>query len=93
MFDIVAPHNDKLAMAVQIVGVNDAEPRLARTSASAQARAKQRPHQKHKHQNHNQRCSGADEPEKNRVISREIAEELHISHSLPLRLLSESSKC
>ncbi len=93
MFDIVAPDNDKLAMTVQIVGVYDAEPGLARAGAAAQPGAKHRPHQKHKHKKDNQSRSCADEPKKNRVIPGEITEELHMSHSLPLRLLSESGKC
>lgn len=93
MLDIIAPHNDKLAMTIKIIGVNDAKTRLAGARPAAQARAKQRPHQQHNDQDDNQRCGGADKPEKNRVIAREIAEELHISHSLPLRLLSNSDKC
>ncbi|MDP2358868.1 MAG: hypothetical protein Q8M31_22815 [Beijerinckiaceae bacterium] len=49
MFDVVAPDNDKLAMTVEIVGVHDTKPGLARAGAAAQPGAKQRPHQKHKH--------------------------------------------
>lgn len=92
MFDIVAPDNDKLAVTVQVVGVDNAEPGLARAGASAQPGADERPHQKHEHQNDNKSRGYADEPKKDRVVSGEVAEELHISHSLPLRLLSDSDK-
>jgi len=44
MLDIVAPHNDQLALSVQRKGVDQTEPRLARLAAPGkpQAMAKQR---------------------------------------------------
>ena len=42
MLDVVAAHDDELAMTVEVVGVDDAEPWLAGASTAAQARAEHR---------------------------------------------------
>lgn len=79
VFDVVATDDDELAVPVEIVGVDDAEPRLTGPRRAAQSDAEQRARKKHEQEDDNQNRGEAEEPGQNRVVAGQIAEELHIS--------------
>jgi hypothetical protein len=79
VFDVVAAHDHELAMAVEVVGVDDAEPWLARAPAAAQASAEHEPDEKHHDENDDENRRKAQEPEQDPVVAGQTGEELHIS--------------
>ena len=54
MFDVIAPHQDKLTLPVNIEGVHHAQPRLARTPACrTHPPGKERSHDQQQNQQQN----------------------------------------
>lgn len=78
VLDVVPADDDKLAMTIKVVSVDNAKSRLARPCPAAQSRAKQGPHQKHQHKQNNENGGQTEKPEKHPVVAGQIGQEFHV---------------
>ncbi len=83
MLDIVAAHDHKLAMTIQIIGVYDAQTRLTRTPAPApQAPSKQKTIEKNQNKSRQQEGRSAKNPEEHFVVADHVGHKLHTRPAL-----------